>query len=42
MRMTIYQLVTEEIDHINDIKMLFLFADLGIEKHMQKHVSQLL
>lgn len=42
MRMTIYQLVTQEIDDIDDIKMLFLLTDLRIEYDMQEHITKLL
>ena len=31
MRMTIDQLVTKEVDHINDVELLFFFTDLRVE-----------
>ena len=42
MRMAIYKLVTKEIDYINYIEALFFLADLGIEYHMEKYITQLL
>ena len=42
MRMAIYQLVTEEVDNVHDVKILFLLSDLRIKDHMQKHISELL
>ena len=40
--MAINQFITQEVDHVHNIKMLLFFTDLGIEKDMEEHISQLL
>ena len=40
MRMTIDKLITQEVDDINNIKMLFFLPYLGIEDHMKKHIAK--
>ena len=40
--MTIYELVTQEVDHIHYVEMLFLLADLGIEKDMKENIAKFL
>ena len=42
MRMTIYQLVAQEIDDIHYIEMLLLLTNLGIKQHMKQHISKFL
>ena len=42
MRMTIYKFVTQEVDDIHYIIMLFFLAYLGIEKDMKQHITEFL
>ena len=42
MWMAVDKFVAKEVDDIHDIEMLFLLPYLGIEKDMQKHVSEFL
>ena len=42
MGMTVDQLVAKKVDHIRDIVFAFFLTDLGIEKHMQEHITEFL